>query len=350
MAAAYPGPFTTHIPSHQGLVVDFARNLKKFKVNEYTQVVPVKKLNDYYQRMTVEECGRVLNTTLDDKLWQDGNPRPERNEGTESFEFFPYRCERYLFGANLGNLTIENADWDVAAQHESIYARQAMTARTQAAITELTTTGNYDASHVINVTTISNSLGTNSGNWVASTVALQNIKRSLYTAAEIILDDTLDAVSLDDLVLVMNSKLAAGIALSQEIVDYIKGSPEAAYFIKGEGRVFNPNIKYGLPPTLYGFPVVVESTRKVTSAKGAASVAKSQILANGTPFLCARPGGLEAPVGPNFSTCVGFMYLEMGVETVNDGINKRQLLNVVEIYDYKLAAPASGVLFTNAMT
>lgn len=348
MAAAYPGPFSTHIPSHQGLVVDFARNLKKFKVNEYTQVVPVKKLNDYYQRMTVEEAGRVLNTTLNDKLWQDGTPRPERNEGTESFEFFPYRCERYLFGANLGNLTIENADWDIASQHESIYARQAMTARTQQAITELTTTGNYDASHVLDVTAISNSLGANQGNWVQSTIARQDIKRSLYTAAEVILDDTLDAVSLDDLVLVINSELAAEISLSQEIVDYLKSSPDAAYFIKGEGGAFNPNIKYGLPPTLYGFPLVVESTRKVTSAKGASSVTKTQVLPTATPFMCARPGGLEAPVGPNFSTCVGFMYLEMGVETVNDGINKRQLLNVVEIYDYKLAAPASGVLFTNA--
>lgn len=347
MAASYPGPHSVHVPAHQGLVVDFARNLKKFPVNQYTQVVPVKKRNDFYQRMTVEEAGRVLSTTLDDKLWQDGNPRPERNEGTESFEFFQYRTERYLFGANLGNLTIENADWDIVTQHESIYARQAMTARTQQAITTLTTAANYDASHVIDVTAITGTLGNNSGNWIASTVALQNIKRSLYTASEIILDDTLDAVSLDDLVLVINSELAAGISLSQEIVDYIKGSPEAAYFIKGEGRVFNPNVKYGLPPTLYGFPLVVESTRKVTSAKGASSVTKTQVLPTSTPFLCARPGGIEAPVGPNFSTCVCFAYLEMGVETVNDGINKRQLLNVIEDYDYQLVAPVSGVLFTD---
>lgn len=349
MAAAYPGPFSVHIPSHQGLVVDFARNMKKFPVTRYTQTVPTQKLNDYYQRMTIEEAGRILDTSLSDKLWQDGQPRPERNEGTESFEFFPYRCERYLYGTNLGNLTIENADWNISQQHESIYARQAMTGRTQLAITQLTTTANYDASHVLDVTAITNSLGTNSGTWAASTTARQDIKRSLFTAAEVIRDDTLDAVEMDDLVLVINSTLAAAIALSQELVDYIKGSPEAAYAIKGEGKAWNPNSIYGLPDKLYGFPLVVEGTRKVTSAKGAASVAKSQILATATPFLCARPGGLEAPVGPNFSTCVGFAYLEMGVETVNDGINKRQLLNVVEIVDYVMAAPVSGVLFTNAV-
>lgn len=348
MAAAYPGPFSVHIPSHQGLVVDFARNMRKFAVTRYTQTVPTKKLNDYYQRMTIEETGRILNTSLNDKLWADGQPRPERNEGTESFEFFPYRCERYLYGANLGNLTIENADWNITQQHESIYARQAMTGRTQLAITQLTTTGNYDASHVLDVTSISNSLGSNSGDWQASTTARQDIKRSLFTAAEVILDDTLDAVELNDLVLVINTTLAAVISLSQEIVDYIKGSPEAAYMIKGEGKAFNPNAIYGLPDKLYGFPLVIEGTRKVTSAKGAASVAKSQVLPTATPFMCARPGGVEAPVGPNFSTCVGFAYLEMGVETVNDGINKRQLLNVIEIVDYVLAAPASGVLFQNA--
>jgi hypothetical protein len=347
MAAAYPGPFSVHVPSHKGLVVDFARNIKRFPVNRYTQTVPVTKLNDYYQRMTIEEAGRVLSTTLDDKLWADGQPRPERNEGGESFEFFPYRCERYYYGLPLGDLTISNADWDVSQQHLSIYSRQAMTARTQLAITQLTTTGNYAASHVINASTFSSSLGTNQGTWVQSTTARQDIKRSLFGAAEVIRDDTLDALEMDELILVINSELAAEIALSQEIVDYIKASPEAPYFIKGEGKAFNPNSDYGLPDKLYGFSLVVEGTRKITSAKGAAA-ARSQILPTATPFLCARPGGLEAPVGPNFSTCVGFAFLEMGVETVNDAINKRQLLGVTEVIDYQLAAPASGVLFTAA--
>lgn len=348
MAAAYPGPHSVHIPQHQGLVVDFARNVKRFPVTRYTQVVPVKKLNDYYQHMTIEEAGRILYTDLKDKLWQDGQPRPERNEGGESFEFFPYRCERYMFGNPFGNLTIENADWDIAQQHHSIYARQAMTARTQLAINELTNTANYAASHVLDVTAISNDLGANSGTWVASTAARQDIKRSLFTAAEVIRDDTLDAINLEDLVLVINSELAAAISLSQEIVDYIKGSPEAAYMIKGEGKAFNPNADYGLPDKLYGFSLVVEGTRKITSAKGASSVSKSQILATDTPFMAARPGSIEAPVGPNFSTCCFFAYLEMGVETVNDAINKRQFVSIVEILDTKVVAPVSGIVFQNA--
>jgi hypothetical protein len=349
MAAAYPGPYDVHVASHQGLVVDFARNVNKFPVTRYTQVVPVKKLNDYFLRMTIEEAGRILNTDLNDKKWPDGQPRPERNEGTESREYFPYRCERYQYGATLGDMTVENSDLDEISLHQSIYARQAMTGRTQMAVTALTTSGNYAASHVVSVNNFNaGNLGTNAGNWGDSTTATQNIKRSIIHACEVIKDDTLAAIDLNDLVLVINSELAGIISLSQEIVDYIKQSPEAAYFIKGEGKAFNPNSIYGLPDKLYGLPLVVEDSRKVTSAKGA-TTAKTKVLPTATPFIAARPGGLEAPVGPNFSTCCFFAQTEMGFEQVNDSINKRQLLNFIEVLDCQIVAPASGVLFTDVV-
>lgn len=348
MAAAYPGPYDVHVASHQGLVVDFARNQNQFAVSRYTQVVPVKKLNGYYLRMTIEEAGRILNTDLKDKEWPDGQPRPERNEGTESREYFPYRCKRYQYGSTLGDMTVQNSDLDEIALHQSIYARQAMTGRTQLAITQLTTAGNYAASHVLAVGNITLGGTTNSGTWATSTTALQNIRRSIEAACEVILDDTLAGVKLDDLVLVINSTLAAVISLSQEIVDYIKASPEAAYYVKGEGKAWNPNSWYGLPDKLYGIPLVVEATRKVTSVKGA-TTAKSQVLATATPFICSRVGGLTAPVGPNFSTCCIFAETEMGFEQVNDAINKRQIVNFIETIDAELTAPASGVLFTGAV-
>jgi hypothetical protein len=164
----------------------------------------------------------------------------------------------------MGNLTSENADWDIISQHSNIKARQAMTARTQLAVTALTTTANYDASHVLDVTAISG----NVGSWAVSTTARQDIKRSLMTAAELILDATLSVVRPKDLRLVISSSLASKLALTQEIVDYLKGSPHALAMVKGEiegGR----NVMYGLPNDLYGFELFVEDTRKVTSRKGA---------------------------------------------------------------------------------
>jgi hypothetical protein len=217
-----------------------------------------------------------------------------------------------------------------------------MTARTQLAVTALTTAANYDSSHRLDVTAISG----NTGRWDQSTTARQDIKRSLNTAAEVILDDTLAAVELDDLVLVISSALASALSLTQEIVDYIKASPEALAQVKGE--LPGSNTIYGLPDKLYGFPLVVEKTRKVTTIKGA-TTSRSQILAIGTPFMVARPGGLVGVAdAPNFSTCVCFAQEEMTVETLRDPNNRRTMGRVVENVVYKVVAPASGVLFSNA--
>ncbi len=342
MAAVFPSAADTYVPSHEAsgkLVVDFSRNQEDFAVNRYCQIIPADKITGYFLRMTVEEAGRILNTDLRDFVWEDGQVAPLGHDGTESHEFFPFRCIRYAYSVNLGDLTIDQASWDILAQHSRIKAQQAMTARTQKAITVLTTQANYDSSHRLNVTTITG----NTGNWSQSTTARQDIKRSLNTAAELILDDTLAAVDINDLMLVINSALAADLSLTQEIVDYIKGSPEAVAQIRGElpGR----NTIYGLPDKLYGFPIVVEKTRKVTTHKGA-TTARSQVLAKATPFMASRPGGLiGVQNAPNFSTCVLFVQEEMTAETKRDDDNRRTKARIVDTFDAKLVAPASGVLF-----
>ena len=345
MPAVFPGPLNAFIRDHDAsnkMVIDFARNLNKFAVNQYMQIIPVKKMAGYYLEMTIEEAGRIQFTNLRDFVWYDAQPAPEGNKGLESFIYKPFECIRYAFPFLLGDLTVDQASWNILAQHSSIHSRQAMTARTQLAITAMTTTGNYDASHVLDVTTIAG----NTGNWTASTTARQDIKRSLVTGAEKILDDTLAAVELDDLVLVINSALAGELSETQEIVDYIKGTPDSLAQIRGElpGR----NVMYGLPDKLYGFPVVVEKTRKVTSRKGATRAA-SQILPKATPFLAARPGGLVGVAdAPNFSTGVMFVFEEMTVETLRDAPNRRVMGRVVENLVAKVVAPASGILYTAA--
>lgn len=324
------------------MVIDFARNIKKFAVNKYTQVVPVEKVAGYYLEMTVEEAGRILHADLRNFVWYDGMPAPEGVDGRESFEFKPFETTRYAYPFMLGDLTIDQASWNILDQHASIHSRQAMTGRTQLAISKLTNTANYPASHVLDVTAITG----NTGNWSQSTTARQDIKRSLTTAAEQILDDTLAAIELDDLVLVINSALAAELTQSQEISDYIKGSPDALAQVKGE--LPGDNTLYGLPNKLYGFPLVVEATRKVTSKKGA-TTARSQVLATATPFLTARPGSIQGVAdAPNFSTCVCFAQEEMTVETQRDADNRRTKGRVVDNVTYEIVAPVSGVLFQNA--
>ena len=342
----FPSGQNTFIPDHDGsgrLTVDFSRNPKKFAIAEYCQIVKPKATIGYYLKMTVEEAGRIINSDLADFAWPDGAEAPKSFDGTESFEWLPFRAERYAFDYVLGNLTVEQATWDIKGQHARIKAQQAMTARTQKAVTLLQTSGTWDATHTSAVASISG----NTGTWAASTTARQDIKRSLNYAANLILKDTLAAIDVNDLILVMSPETAKSISETQEIVDHIKGSPDALAQVRGE--LPGKNAIFGLPDKLYGFPVVVEKTVKVTSRKGATK-ATSYVADSAKPFMVARPGGLEGVAdAPNFSTCVLFMYEEMTVEDKNDVDNRRVKGRVVENYDVKVVAPVSGFLFTSAI-
>lgn len=342
--AVYPSSNNVFIRDHDAtnkMVVDFARNLDKFPVNKYAQIVPVEKIAGYYLEMTIEEAGRIQNTDLREFVWHDSQPAPEGNDGRESFNFKPFETERYAYPFLLGDLTISQASWNILAQHASIKSRQAMTARTQLALGALTTSGNYSNAHQA---IVSSGITGNSGTWVQSATTRQDIKRSLNWAFEKILDSTLAAVEQTDMMLVINSSLASALTLTQEIVDYIKGSPDALAQVRGE--LPGKNTMYGLPDHLYGFPIVVEATRKVTSKKGATRVV-SQILPDATAIMCSRPGGLVGVAdSPNFSTCCLFVQEEMTVESLRDESNRRTVGRVVENLVAKIVAPTSGFLFT----
>lgn len=346
MVAQFPSGQNVYVKDHESsgrLVVNFSRNVRDFAVNSYCQIVPTKKTSGLYLEMTIEEAGRIINSSLANFAWADGAPSPEGFEGTEKHEWKDFRCERYMFGVTLGDLTVDQASWDIKNQYAALKAQQAMTARTQLAITALTTGGNYDASHTEAVASISG----NTGTWAASTTARQDIKRSLNFAANVILKDTLAGIDINDLQLVMSPGCAKELAETQEIVDHIKGSPDALAQIRGElpGR----NAIYGLSDKLYGFPVVIEKTVKVTSRKGATK-ATSFVLGDSTPFMAARPGGLVGVEGaPSFSTCSIFMLEEMTSETFRDAKDRRTLMRVVENYDVVMTAPVSGFLFTSAV-
>lgn len=347
MPAQYPSGHNTFIPDHDGggrLVVDFSRNPNKFALAEYCQIVKPKKSIGYYLKMTVEEAGRVINSDLAEFAWPDGADAPASFDGTESFQWLDFRCERYAYDYVLGDLTVEQASWDIKGQHARIKAQQAMTARTLKVMSLLQTAGSWDASHTAAVSAISG----NTGNWAASTTARQDIKRSLNYAADLILQDTLGAVDINELMLVLSPTTAKAISETQEIVDHIKGSPDALAQIRGElpGR----NAVFGLPDKLYGFPIVVEKTVRVSSRKGASSVSRAYVCDSGKPVMVARPGGLEGVAdAPNFATCVLFMHEEMTVEDKNDPDNRRVKGRVVENYAAKVVAPVSGFLFTSAI-
>lgn len=340
-----PSGYNTFIPDHESsgrMVVDFSRDPKKFALPRYCQYVPVKKNTGFYLEMTVEEAGRIVDTDMANFYWPDGAEAPKSRDALEEFNFLPYRTKRYAPDFVLGDLTAEQATWDVMAQHLRIKSQQMMTGRTVKAVTALTTTGNYASSHHSDVASISG----NTGNWAASTTARQDIKRSLNYAAQLIELDTLSSVDEGSLMLVIGPSLAAKMSESQEIVDHIKGSPEAYAQVKGElpGR----NSNYGLPDKIYGYDVIIEKTARVSTRKGATTT-KSFVMPNATAVMCSRVGGLVGVAdAPSFSTLTCFLKEEMTVEKKHDVDNRRMLGRVVDDFEVVLTAPVSGFVFTNA--
>lgn len=346
MTVQYPAGQNTFVPNAEAsgkLRIDFSRNVKDFPLNRYAQIVPTPKTTGYYLSCTVEEAGRIINSDLAEFAWPDGSDAPEDNDGTESFEWKEFREERFKYGFRMGFMAADQADWDITDQHMNIKAQQAMTGRTLKAVTALLATANYDATHTSDVQSISG----NTGKWNASTTARQDIKRSLNTAANLIMKDTLAVVKPGQLMLVLSPTLAMEMSQCQEIVDHIKGSPDALAQIRGD--LPGKNVLFGLPDHLYGFPVEIENTVRVSSRKGATRSA-DYVFTDTKAAMVSRVGGLEGKYGgPSFSTLTIFVdsKRDMEVLTKRDTENEVVKGRIVDNFAAKLTAPVSGYLFTN---
>lgn len=341
MPQVLPAQSNTYTPvalAGDQLMVDFSRNPKQFKLSRYTQIIPVKRDTGYYLRLQPDEAGRILNSDLRDFVWYDGADAPNKHDKTQEFEFQPFHTTRYAYEATLGYKAVEQAAWQIVAKHAAVLAQKAMTARTQKAANLLLDSANYDSGHVIDVST------TYGGTWAASDLSTKRILKSLNDAADKILDATLGAVTKDDLVLVMGTGAAKAVAQSTEILEMLKFQAGWDWV---QGATQRTNVSYGVPETLYGYQVVVEETRKVTSKKGATRVVQS-IWPQDKAALVARPGGVEGTYGTiNFSAVNFFMYEEMSTWEKDDPDNRRRLIRVVDDYDVRMVAPACAVLFTN---
>jgi hypothetical protein len=348
MAASFPSATSTFVKSHEAsnnLVVNFSRNPKEFHLSEWTQYVPVKLNTGYYLEMTVEMAGRLLNSDLADLYWADGASANLGQGNLESHEFKSFLTRRYKSPYAIGELAADQASWDILAHHGRIHAQRMMTARTQAAVTVADTSGSYATGHSLAVSSVTGV--TASGYHDQSTTARMDIKRTLDHGADLIRLATLGVVKPDEIMVVVSPTYARRVAVSQEIVDYIKGSPAAKEFIE---KRLGPAAYYGLPEFLHGYQVVVEDAVKVTSRKGG-TVAKSYIWPSSTLVMCSRPGELEGVEGaPSFSTFTVFLKEEMTVESKHDRDERRYLGRVVDDYQIVPTAPIAGVRFTNVLS
>lgn len=344
-AGGAPNTFVPSLEATGNMVVDFSRNIQSFALNKYVQIVPVDKSVGLYAKLGIDEGARILQTNLANHLWGEGADAPSDRDQGETHVFLPYTTKRYFFGYRVGAKSVAQAPWDILAKNGRMKAQQAMTARTMVTLSKLTTGANWPTA---NTSAVSSIFGV-TGKWNLSTTARNDIKRSIDHAIETIHLATNGAIEPGDFKLVMSPKCARKISVCQEIVDFIKGSPDAREYL---GNKLGPNAQYGLPANLYGVEIVIENAVRVSSKKGATRAA-DYVLTDSTPFLVSRPGGLVAPAGsneaPNFATACLFMYEEMTVESKHDTDNRVHKGRVVEEYVPEITAGVSGFLFTAAV-
>lgn len=334
-----------YVKNHEAsgrMVVDYSRAPSKFALNKYVKVQPVQQSTGYYARLDREEMGRVVNSG-DEFVWPDGAAAPSGNPHQREFEFEVFKTKRHAYPWTLGEKGNKQDTLKIQDRMASSNAQKAMTKRTQDVVRGFTTPANHEAGHVIDVSAFS------TGTWAQSTTQRGDIKRSIRTMQELLLDATLASVNEEDFILVISSLLASEISQCQEIVDYIKRSPIAINQIRGDMSSGNPNAMYDLPKSLYGIDLVVEKTRKATNRRKAARNVE-QVLAGDTPFMTARPGGVEGIAGDsNFSGGTLFVFEEMKVETFRDKKNRRVEGRIVDDYGFELTAPASCGMFQNVL-
>jgi len=129
----YPGPTSVYIPTTeatQQLLVGYSRNEKDFLVAKYTKYVPVKQMKGFFRVWLSQQGSRILTTNDAEHVWEDGAASPDGQRNTEATTVLPFLCVRRGFPVSLGDLTLEQADYQILAAHSQQAAMTAMTSRT----------------------------------------------------------------------------------------------------------------------------------------------------------------------------------------------------------------------------
>lgn len=350
MAFVMPGQSNLYVPSHEAtgkMIVDYARNEKKYTVAKWAKTVKVTKNHGLYFRMDFARRSYVADINGKDKLWRDGAMAPQGRDNTMGGEYLSYRTMRYADVFTLGDLAIGQADFDLIALHSGMLAQQMMILRTVQAAAICQTSGNFLAANVFDIG--AGGAG-NAGRWDVSTTARQDIKRSIDKAKQAILDATFASVDIDDLYLVMNDETASRLSITQEIVDMIKQSPDAYAYVKGEMSNKNPNAQWNLPPKLYGVNLVVDDTRYHSTARRGTPTA-TRALDSDKPFMiCSPMGAPSSAQSPNPAFLTNFVLEDFTVETMKDKNNRLTSGRITDDRVFEITAPQTGVLFTDVLT
>lgn len=356
----YLSAFNGFVPKPTGQAVSFIKNPSEFKLNQYVQYIESPTTVGLYAYIDKDTPARIV--TDEEFAWEDGAERPITNYNGLSFAWQEFATKRRNYATMLGDQSIAMAkdSWNALEHHVGALCQQAMTNRTNRIWTMLETAGNWFSN-----TADANTLNNGAGPWDKASddpanQAYNAIKKSLLAAAKNIWIATRGNVRMKDLVLVLSPGAATAVASAPEIHSYLRNGPYSLPNIEGKGEEGTPNYndEWGLPPTLYGFKLVIEDAVIVTDRpssgggiQGTASTNAKFIKSDTTAVILSRKGGIEGTYGsPSFSTVQMYWheYL-MAVYAFHDPENARVKLHTTDQFIEQLVAPEAGYLVTNIL-
>ena len=347
----YPGPYNTFAPDHEAsgaLLVGYSRNANDFSVSRYSQIFPSKSMLGLYYEYLSQNAARIVSTFDAESEWADGDACPPGLNNLEAFATRTYRTKRRVYPFTLGELTIDQMDFDMLLTNSRDMAQRCMTVRTL--ITQNALVAAFSGSP--NTSAVVGGISPPGQGWDTGSVgyggaAGPNIKTSIQYGLVAIHLQTIGVVREDQLCLVVGPQTAQAMARSTEVQDYLKQSPFALGQLKGNSPPQNG--KWGLPDQLYTVNVTVEDAVYINTNKEAVAANYAYILGYSYAFLVARPSKLVGIAGTrSFSTIQIFFYKdEMTMETWYDRNNKRYLSRIISNYNPVIATTKSGFMYSS---
>ncbi len=343
----YPGGNNTFVPSYEatGVIIKYTREASRFRITKYAKEITVDKNVGYYLTLDADAPYRVV--SVNDFLWMDSADAPGGRQNRQAFGFVPYATSRLCFPFNLGQLSVQQAQWPILAEHAAVMACQAMTVRTLQHTNLVTTASYWSGTGFANT-------GNVTGVWTTSSLVNNYIQKDINSAM-ITIEQATGGIVTDEeaLHITMNPTLGRGVATSPEYKTYIQGSPDALAAITDQR---NPNRKYGLAPYLYGLALVIEnavivSTPKSGNVPSPPAQTRGYIWPTSKVVISSKPQGITQTSGEqnlDFSTSAFRIAENMTVESKSDPDNRREVGRVIDNYTTSLQSPQTGYLLTNA--
>lgn len=355
MASTYRYPSATDgfNPQASGFVIGYIRRAAQFPLNDYVQLVEAKAPTFFYYKLDRDQM--VRQHAINEAVWKDGAERPRRRDNLIPFTETQSFTVRYDWNTVLGLQTINAADKSLRLRetHLMMLAAQGMLARTYNVLNLLDNPANWPATNVADANTLNN----DAGYWHTASddpadANYNAIRKAIMKACTVIFAQTNGAVGWKDLRLVLSPDTARLMSSSPELHNYIRQTTAAVDKIEGDEDDYNE--RFGLPRRLYGIEVVIENTMFVNDLPVAgattASTNRAFIKNPYQALIVSRPGKIDAPAGPSFSTAQLYWYeYQMAVEEFTDARDKRVDLHVTDQHVAVMPAPEAGYLITNVL-